>query len=153
MQNVADRWASGRRPTILPDPRFIRSSVFLFQVRTAPCWMPVPASRVSTVAAAPTGTAATTVPVRLATRAATAVAMWMNVGCLACASMGVLVSTHKVPSAANARLATRGSSVRASLHHAPLLNVSTGAPAARQENSAMSVLACLVSEQLVGFVI
>lgn len=115
--------------------------------------MPVPASRVSMVAAVPTGMAATTVHVLLATRAAIAEAMWMNVGCLACANMGVLVSTHQVPSAANARLATQGSSARASLHPVPLLSVSMGAPAVRQETSAMSVHACLVSEQLVGFLI
>lgn len=109
--------------------------------------MPAPASHVSMVAAAPTGMAATTVHAHQATRAATAGVMWMNVGCLAYASMGVPVSTHLAPSTASVKLATQGSSVRASPHLALPLSVSTAALAVRQGNSATSVLAYLVSEQ------
>lgn len=108
--------------------------------------MPVPASPVPTMVAAPTGMAASTVHVYQDTRAAPVGLMWMNVGCLVYASMGVLASIPLAPSAASARLATLGRSVRASPHPVLPLSASMGALVARQGTSAMSVLACLVSE-------
>lgn len=70
----------------------------------------------------------------------------MNVGYLAFVSMVVPVLIHPAPSAVSVKLVIQDSTVRVSLHLVLLLSVSMGALAVRQEISAMSVLAYLVSE-------
>lgn len=90
--------------------------LFPVQVKIALCSMPVPASRVPMMAAAPTGMADSIVPVHQGTRAAPVGMMWMNVGCPLSVNMGVLALTRLAHSAASASLATLDSSVRASPH-------------------------------------
>lgn len=102
------------------------------EARTAPCRTPASAAPVPMVPAAPWGpTGALCAPARRATRVAAAEATWMSVGWAGHAATGAPASTHRVPSAASALVATRGCCVRSPQCPVPRRRAAMEAPVGR----------------------